>query len=312
MTLFLMVAFFACKATLVSASCPENEEPGFCQSNDNIPQAYCPGVDLQPKWLCKKRSDARCVCSGNLFRSKDGRCVTRNQCEGHSVVNRIPKPPTLPSDNLPAAVPVDGNYEATLKLLRNFDTVELLMVSLDAWVKNKCLCMKTVFLVTTPDGSERTVACYTYVTRSGAPPHMANLIGTKALIKITRDIEFEVKNNDGTKITLQIPIAPNAPTQEDKLPFDLKREYKVLIATDDCLLVAFEPYQNGLPQCMLWGTLTGDDIEKSDCYKKSSSCASMHTVWESPEDDPCFVYDNDERRRNEKAKKEEELQLSAS
>ncbi|KAL1479116.1 hypothetical protein MTO96_052129 [Rhipicephalus appendiculatus] len=96
-------------------------------------------------------------------------------------------------------------------LLRNFDTVELLMVSLDAWVKNKCLCMKTVFLVTTPDGSERTVACYTYVTRSGAPPHMANLIGTKALIKITRDIEFEVKSNDGTKITLQIPIARGSP-----------------------------------------------------------------------------------------------------
>ncbi|KAL1479117.1 hypothetical protein MTO96_052130 [Rhipicephalus appendiculatus] len=114
-----------------------------------------------------------------------------------------------------------------------------------------------------------------------------------------------------TKAGSSIPAAANAPTEEDKLPFDLKREYKVLIATDDCLLVAFEPYQNGQPQCMIWGTLTGDDIEKSDCYKKSSSCASMHTVWESPEDDPCFAYDSDERRRNEKAKKEEELQMSA-
>lgn len=118
----LLIALFAYGVLLTTASCPEDQEPQFCQSNDNIPQMYCDTVDQQKEWLCKKRSYGKCACKDGLYRRKDGKCVPKKDCDAKSEED-APKP-QIPTSSGPYGeleIPEDlqGSPEDIYKVLNN-------------------------------------------------------------------------------------------------------------------------------------------------------------------------------------------------
>ncbi|XP_075724445.1 uncharacterized protein LOC142767101 isoform X2 [Rhipicephalus microplus] len=288
----------------VTGSCPEGSGPRFCNGAAIVPQLYCTGVEHDDDWVCTRKRNVRCGCNANLYRRHDRKCVKKDDCEDQSKKQEIQQAVEIQTPPTTTNGPQNKKYKLTKKILQSQQIFDLLMVSEESWTSNDCLCIKSARLASTLEGAERTIECYTYITVSGAPQTTEYLVGTKKMVKITEEIEFDVKNDGETMILLKPPERANNPTTKKDPPFDLKKEYNVLLARKTCIVVAFEPPVNGKPQCMVLGRVSGN-IELSECYNISSLCSVMTDVWESPRSDPCAVFDREEKRRIRKAQDEE-------
>ncbi|XP_075734224.1 uncharacterized protein LOC119175529 isoform X2 [Rhipicephalus microplus] len=179
--LFILLTLQVCH---VAISCPTNEKLGVCDGGANFPQLYCPGVDIEVnKWTCKPRKKIRCVCSGELRRSMDGKCVREEQCGKYTMLKANTHQSGGKYGDTSQLLPVD-NYERTISLLKSFSTIELLMMSEETWVQGDCICMKSVFLAAGIEGAERTVECYAYRKISGAPPKLQGIVGMERMLKM--------------------------------------------------------------------------------------------------------------------------------
>ncbi|XP_075725918.1 uncharacterized protein LOC142767657 isoform X3 [Rhipicephalus microplus] len=207
------------------------------------------------------------------------------------------------------AVPVDSDYEVTKQLIQNEDVLELLMMSLDSYVNNDCLCIKSERFGVTTHGAKRSIDCYAYRKHIIVPHTIASLEGTDKLMKITRDVKITVRNTgDQTKVYLKPATRRDGSSPFDISLFGLVSEYNVLVAKKTCVTLTFASLVNETQECVIWGTRVDDKIEDNDCYNSSlSSCGVLSFALETRNTDPCHSYDEDDRRKTQKAQQEREI-----
>uniref|UniRef100_A0A131YS99 Lipocalin n=1 Tax=Rhipicephalus appendiculatus TaxID=34631 RepID=A0A131YS99_RHIAP len=291
MTLLLVIMLLASQLSLIAASCPENQEPSFCYSNAIIPQLYCPGVNLQERWQCKKRSTGSCVCGPALFRRADGACVPQHECD----VNKPAGKPAEPTTQKPKYIPeIPEGFETTkedfdkvLKILQSQRTLYLAMAIVDEMpysMKNYGYCLKSVYISDTASGSLRTFSAYKNVELLHA--HISLLL--KQVIT-----EFEMLFDESGSIKMTFNLDQNDTIVAEYTNADLRQKFIVLDATEECLLVTYGSFTQNL-KCLLWVT----DITKTEetsCFTKMQiMCSSyMTALW--GEGRPCKGFDAQEK-----------------
>ncbi|XP_075725917.1 uncharacterized protein LOC142767657 isoform X2 [Rhipicephalus microplus] len=289
MALLFVFLIFTCKLTIIIYACADfaNQEPRWCWGGETLNQLYCPNFSDMSQWTCFGGSSLGCACR-TLYRAMDGECVEYNKCAEHSLgevdirngirkrraTNEASETAKRMADMPPntLAVPVDSDYEVTKQLIQNEDVLELLMMSLDSYVNNDCLCIKSERFGVTTHGAKRSIDCYAYRKHIIVPHTIASLEGTDKLMKITRDVKITVRNTgDQTKVYLK-------------------------------------PATRQTQECVIWGTRVDDKIEDNDCYNSSlSSCGVLSFALETRNTDPCHSYDEDDRRKTQKAQQEREI-----
>ncbi|XP_075724257.1 uncharacterized protein LOC142766944 isoform X2 [Rhipicephalus microplus] len=308
MTLILIIVTLACNAAHIADACADwiNEVPTFCWGGQRLHQHYCPGIKDNSQYTCFRGSTLGCACS-TLYRAMDGKCVRLEECGAHEHIGadiksgthmrRVGTSPLQPSRNAAVsatatvAAPVDDLHVRTTKLIQRPDVLELLMMSVDSWVHNECLCLKSTRLEDTVQGANRTIDCYAYTKWLNPPVTIATTHAEK-LVKLTRKIEVTVEKKT-CNITVHFRHAErvNHTSHTDSSLFGLMNEYAVLVAKDTCVTLTYISVE-GKPQCMIWGTRNGDKIEENDCENDSVSlCGEMAIAIENPHTDPCELYD---------------------
>ncbi|KAL1478016.1 hypothetical protein MTO96_035294 [Rhipicephalus appendiculatus] len=269
----------------------KNQEPSFCYSNAIIPQLYCPGVNLQERWQCKKRSTGSCVCGPALFRRADGACVPQHECD----VNKPAGKPAEATTQKPKYIPeIPEGFETTkedfdkvLKILQSQRTLYLAMAIVDEMpysMKNYGYCLKSVFISDTASGSLRTFSAYKNVELLHA--HISLLL--KQVIT-----EFEMLFDESGSIKMTFNLDQNDTIVAEYTNADLRQKFIVLDASEECLLVTYGSFTQNL-KCLLWVT----DITKTEetsCFSKMQiMCSSyMRALW--GEGRPCKGFDAQEK-----------------
>ncbi|XP_075724440.1 uncharacterized protein LOC119185478 isoform X2 [Rhipicephalus microplus] len=195
MKLLLMTLMLMVDVLPNNGSCPQNEEPSQCFSHDFVPQVYCPNVEQQEKWHCKKKSYMQCVCKGNLHRRDDGKCVPEGECAGNTLVQVQPPPPKKAL--------IDRTAELTLQFLKSNERLHLQMMRRDEWVDSECECLGSSFLAAHIITVERTLDCYKYVINRGAPTSISESIKRYRQIKKSIDVDFQVTRS-GSEIHVHV------------------------------------------------------------------------------------------------------------
>ncbi|KAL3193195.1 hypothetical protein MRX96_018025 [Rhipicephalus microplus] len=151
------------------------------------------------------------------------------------------------------------------QLIQNEDVLELLMMSLDSYVNNDCLCIKSERFGVTTHGAKRSIDCYAYRKH------------------ITRDVKITVRNTgDQTKVYLKPATRRDGSSPFDISLFGLVSEYNVLVAKKTCVTLTFASLVNETQECVIWGTRVDDKIEDNDCYNSSlSSCGVLSFALET-------------------------------
>lgn len=259
----LLVCFKVCHIT---ASCPENEEPGFCNGAAYFPQLYCGSVYLTvEKWTCRKKNKERCVCTAPLHRTEDGRCVRENECGGAAKeVHPKPEPPAKGSKDstyeIPEGLmPTSEDFNNVLKFIQSEKTMYLLMgISSDLpYILRKYdICLRSAYITHFDSGAFRTLSSYKGVQLIGAPITMTTKQGLAEFI-------VEDPQNGQLQVTVKLD-GTEIPTQSSDA--HLQGTFLVIDVKDECLLLA---YGSGIIEmrCMLWG-FDPAIIEKTSCYQK--------------------------------------------
>lgn len=309
MPLLLVVVILACMVSHVAEACADwiNEVPRFCWGGQRLYQRYCPGFENNSQYICFRGSTLGCACS-TLFRAMDGKCVRYKDCAAHehigadirrgTLMRRVGNAPSKASAKATVAAtsngaaPTGNIYQRTTKLMKSQGVLELLMMSVDSWVHNECLCLKSTRLKYSAEGAERTVECYAYRKWISPPVRIARIRRLQKLAKLSRNIEVTVKNKTGNT-TVYFTHAKGAydTSHTDSSLFGLNNEYGVLVAKETCVTLTYVSVE-GKPQCMIWGTRKGEEIEHNDCENDSVSfCGEMAIAIENPHTDPCQLYD---------------------
>ncbi|XP_037523696.1 uncharacterized protein LOC119400861 [Rhipicephalus sanguineus] len=257
MALLLIVVILACKEAYITDACADSarQVPRFCWGGQYLNQLYCPDIKNKSQWRCFGGSSVGCACK-TLYRAMDGQCVELNQCAAHAhsepdirrgtrkkaVEHIAPKTPGETTDTPPntVAVPVNSHYDAAKQLIQHQDVLELLMMSLESYAHDDCICLKSTRIAETITGAERTIECYAYRKHLKVPDTIANVEGSDKLLKITREVEVTVENTEGkTKVYLKPAPRPNGISEADKSLFGLFNEYDVVVAETTCVTLAF-------------------------------------------------------------------------
>uniref|UniRef100_A0A131YTV3 Lipocalin n=1 Tax=Rhipicephalus appendiculatus TaxID=34631 RepID=A0A131YTV3_RHIAP len=183
----LVTLLLTCEVCLIKASCPDDQEPGFCNGADNHPQLYCPGVDIHVnKWTCSSKNRVRCVCKEGYFRAMNGRCV--KDCGlAPPQTEHIPEKPASPKVQdytyiIPPELDGSPKYLDNAKMfLQNNERIVLVEISKNAWKNSPCVCITSRLIQATESGAKRMIECYKYATLISAPKTIEDQIGTKKL-----------------------------------------------------------------------------------------------------------------------------------
>ncbi|XP_065283785.1 uncharacterized protein [Dermacentor albipictus] len=288
MKLLLMIVLFTFKSTIIMASCPEDQEPSFCQSHDTIPQLYCDDVDLQDEWDCKKRSYAKCVCKAGLFRKKDRKCVPRDQCDRAEKSENQPAelPPQTPPP-YPYIIPEqlkgsEGYVEKVLTFVRSNQTMFLLMANKEEWphiLKVYWVCLTSTFIKFTASGAVRIMTRYKDVEFIGS--HLSMVLKQGEAV-------FEVIVQYG-RLELAINLDQNG-TATGSNKYDFQDEFIVLDIGENCLLISYGSWKSRGPNCMLWGFDT-QNAKTTTCHATMLNICSTDMVELWAEGGSCRVTD---------------------
>ncbi|XP_075559518.1 uncharacterized protein LOC142591027 isoform X2 [Dermacentor variabilis] len=329
MALLLVIALSTWKATPITASCPEKEEPSFCQSNALIPQLYCPGVDLQDKWQCKKRSDGRCACKASLFRRLDGKCVPESECGPDQTIwppsavdagaskgqdQSVANPSTGEAGDdqggkteevedkrgEPRPQKAQEAFHKLLMVLQYSGPLHLQMMTEDEWVKFDCECVQSRFYASYNEGSERTLECYKYVKQIKASATSGD-IRKEVMIKIKEVVQFQAVTEDAeTRIQLK-NIIEVTPTNDP--PRYFPQTYTVLQVEPDCLLLSSGVSKNHT--CLLWGLSRRQVNADTECLKRLQSVCTQDMYDLTEFNGPCQQLDREETRLDQIMKEAE-------
>lgn len=275
MTRLLIVLLFVCGVSRTMASCPEDQEPQFCQSNNNIPQLYCGTVDQENEWLCRKRSYGKCACRAGLYRRKDRKCVPKEECGANEKSTPKPEIPatTRPYGDLEIPEELQGDlqdiYNKVLKFFQTKQTIYALWIvknTLPYNIRNLCACLKSKYIENTASGALRSLECYedkqeitnTQLTRGG-------------------EVEFELFY-EYYRLVIALNLDPREQSTARPEP-DLRDKFYIMDVTDDCLLVNYG--KGGYDRkCILWGA-DAKTISTTRCYKtmKEACSQDMEELW---------------------------------
>ncbi|XP_049523891.1 uncharacterized protein LOC125945692 [Dermacentor silvarum] len=247
--LMLLIVFSTWKIRLITASCPDNEEPVFCWSSTNVPQKYCTGVNLQHKWWCRKSSYGRCACKSTLFRRNDGKCVSEEQCDdtsGQGGPKRHKRPPEQQGDSYEIPEELRGSplevYRTVLEFVQQNETLYAVMMTNDdlpRTFKNAGKCLKSEYITKTSSGALRLLECFKEVPRKTAPSSVAN--GTSVRPDQYGEVEFDVlRDKYQVTIALSLNQRDNSAAEDGEYgEYDLRERFFVFDVTNTCLLLNY-------------------------------------------------------------------------
>uniref|UniRef100_A0A131YVJ0 Lipocalin n=1 Tax=Rhipicephalus appendiculatus TaxID=34631 RepID=A0A131YVJ0_RHIAP len=311
----LVTLLLTCEVCLIKASCPDDQEPGFCNGADNHPQLYCPGVDIHVnKWTCSSKNRVRCVCKEGYFRAMNGRCV--KDCGlAPPQTEHIPEKPASPKVQdytyiIPPELDGSPKYLDNAKMfLQNNERIVLVEISKNAWKNSPCVCITSRLIQATESGAKRMIECYKYATLISAPKTIEDQIGTKKLGPFLEIADFEARQQGRTYVSIKEDDAKTQP-HSNHVPEKLLSEFTVIANDNRCLLLRLGYARNGKFECMLFGIIGADGIyeaEGTQCQQtKTEWCSTdMQNVWS----EECKQVYIKERITDAKALKEKEQKL---